>query len=213
MGELQIKRFTLGELQTNCFVVIDPNENNCIIVDPGENPEDVLQFVNNRKVDYILLTHAHHDHIAGLNELRKQTNALVVIHHEEAQWLIDPILNLSNRQQRRIVCDWPDIVLYGGEVIKWNDQSIKAIHTPGHSPGSMCYLIGDYLFSGDTLLEGLIGTTEIPYGDRELLKKSIKDRLFTLDDRVKVLPGHGRETTIGNERKYNVFPKIKRFSF
>ncbi|PWA11794.1 MBL fold metallo-hydrolase [Pueribacillus theae] len=213
MSSLKVKCFTLGQLKTNCFVITDKINNNCVVIDPGEDPEPVLRYIKDKTVDYILLTHSHHDHIAGLNEIRKMTGGLVAIHHEEAQWLLEPNLNLSYQSKNPIVCNWPDIVLYGGEVIKWNNHLIKSIHTPGHSPGGTCYLIEQYLFSGDTLMEGVIGITYgVPYGNREKLKQSIRNKLFTLEDGIKVMPGHGNLTSIGMEKRYNLLPNVKSFS-
>lgn len=180
-------------------------------------PIKVMTFIsgklkNNSYIvtDYILLTHCHFDHILGLNEIKKYTDAPVVAHHSEADWLIDPDLNGSNLTKNRVVSEYPDILLNGDESLTCGSITIKVIHTPGHSPGSTCFLINDhYLFTGDTLLTGMVGPTNIPFGDRELLVDSIRNKLFSLAGDILVYPGHGRETSIEYERKHNLLPNIK----
>ncbi|WP_209122682.1 MBL fold metallo-hydrolase [Alkalihalobacillus sp. BA299] len=211
METLIIKTFSLGQLQTNCYVVTDINETFCMIVDPGEEPDDVIEYVRDKKVDFIFLTHCHHDHIAGLNKIKQHTNAPVAVHHTEAMWLTTPSLNLSEKQETPIICNWPDILLNGEEMLKCGPYLLKVIHTPGHSPGSTSYLLENYLFSGDTLLNGLIGPTEIPFGNRNQIKTSVKEILFQLDESIQVYPGHGHTTTIGHEKKYNLLPNLKVF--
>ncbi|WP_216829727.1 MBL fold metallo-hydrolase [Alkalihalobacterium elongatum] len=202
MSPVVIKKYVYGELKTNSYVVTDHEKSFYIVIDPGENPQNLINEVGNKKVDYILLTHCHYGHIAGLNLLRDYTGASVIVHHTEAEWLLSPSLNLSSQKDNPIICDWPDILLNGDELIKCSNLTIKAIHTPGHSPGSTCFLINNtYLFSGDTLLAGRAGPTNTPYGNRMLLKRSIKDNLLTLDNNIRVFPGHGIDTTMEIEKK------------
>lgn len=211
MNDVYIQRFILGELKTNGYVITD-DHSFCVIIDPGEDPHEIIQMIRKRKVDYILLTHSHHDHIAGLNSIKEYTDAPVVVHHLEADWLLDPQLNQSSKRSKPIISQWPDILLNGDEIIQCGSTFIKAIHTPGHSPGSTCYLFNhQILFSGDTLLAGIVGPTQLPFGDRELLKKSIREKLFQLPGDITVYPGHGKNTTILYEKEHNIFPNIKYF--
>jgi hydroxyacylglutathione hydrolase len=211
MKPLTIQRFTLGELHTNSYVVTD-DETFSIIIDPGENPFEMMDYVRKRKVDYILLTHCHFDHIAGLNMVKDYTDASVVVHQSEAEWLLDPSLNRSIETISPIVSEWPDILLQGDELIQCGALTIKAIHTPGHSPGSTCFLLnGKYLFTGDTLLSGVVGPTNIPFGDRDRLKDSIRSKLFCLPGEISIYPGHGGNTTIEFERSNNLLPNMKNF--
>lgn len=211
MKPLTIQKFTFGKLQSNSYAITD-EETFCIVIDPGEEPQLLLNYIRNRKVDYILLTHGHYDHIAGVNEVKEATDASVVIHHSEADFLINPKLNLSFGHEKQIKCEWPDILLNGDELVKCGALSVKVIHTPGHSPGSISYLLNDhYLFSGDTLLAGLIGPTDLPFGNREQLKASIQDKLFSLPDEVVLYPGHGELSEIRREKETNQFPNLKSF--
>lgn len=211
MKPLSVEKFTFGKLQSNSYAVTD-EESFCIIIDPGENPQALLNYIRHRKVDYILLTHGHYDHIAGVNEIKGATDASVVIHHSEADFLIDPMLNLSQGKEKPVICEWPDILLNGDELVKCGSLSVKVIHTPGHSPGGVCYLLNDhYLFTGDTLLAGLIGPTNLPSGNRDQLKASIMNELFKLPDDVILYPGHGEKSVIGTEKETNQFPNLKSF--
>ncbi|WP_223593789.1 MBL fold metallo-hydrolase [Neobacillus bataviensis] len=211
MKSLKIQPFTLGNLQTNSYVISD-EDSFCIIIDPGENPFELMEYIGNRKVDYILLTHCHYDHIAGVNLLKNKTDALVVAHQLEAEWLLDPNLNGSAKTNTPIISEWPDILLIGDEWIQCGSLNIRAIHSPGHSPGSTCFLINEaYLFTGDTLLAGVVGPTNLPFGDRELLKESIKNKLFSLPGDFIIYPGHGETTTLEFERNYNLMPNMKTF--
>ena len=209
MKPLIIKKFTTGRLRSNTYVIKD-GESFCIVIDPGEHPEEFIRYIGKNKIDYILLTHCHYDHISGLNTLRRHTDASVVVHQAEADWLLDSNLNRSMQTEHPFICEWPDVLLNGEELIKCGPHTIKVIHTPGHSPGSVCYLINDnYLFSGDTLLAGLVGPTNLPFSDRDLLKHSVINSLFTLDSHIKVYPGHGEESSIGLEKEFNLLPNIK----
>jgi hydroxyacylglutathione hydrolase len=211
MESLKIQQFTLGRLKTNSYVITD-EKSFCIIIDPGEDPYALTQYIGKRKVDYILLTHCHYDHIAGLNLLKNYTDASVIVHHSEAEWLLDPDLNRSAKTDTPIISEWPNILLNGDELIQCGSLSIKAIHTPGHTPGSTCFLLNNnYLFTGDTLLAGIVGPTNLPYGDRKLLKESIINRIYSLSGNIIIYPGHGETTSLEFERTYNLLPNIKTF--
>jgi len=210
MGEIKIQLFISGTLRSNCFVVT--SDEGCVVIDPGDCAEEVISYIEDQKIDYILLTHGHYDHIAGVKRLKKHTDALVGIHQLEAKWLLEPRLNRSINTSNPIYGEWPDILFTGEEVIQCGVMNLKVLHTPGHSPGSVSYVFNDgCVFTGDSLLAGFIGPTNLPYSDRGLLKHSIKKSLFTLPEKIVVYPGHGPETTIGFEKENNTFPNVKEF--
>lgn len=195
MKEINVKVFTMGELNTNCYVIFRETDQSAVVIDPGAYSEDLLEFCRMFKVSYILVTHTHYDHVAGLNPIKSLTNAKIVVHSDEVRWLPEK----------------PDVIISGDCELGWGEQIINVIHNPGHSPGGLSYVIGDFVFTGDTLMEGLIGPTDIPFSDRQQLITSIKDKLFVLNDELVVYPGHGNSTTIGFEKVNNPFPKIKDF--
>ncbi len=172
-------RIIVGELQTNCYIIESKGKG--VIVDPGAEPEEILRKSKETKIILILLTHNHFDHIGGVIKLKAITSAITAIH--SLDWI-----------------DGFDKELNDGEKIKFEDEQIDVIHTPGHTPGSCCFLVKDNLFSGDTLFPGGLGNTSLPGGDENEIYRSIRDKLLILPDETKVYPGHGPSTTIGNER-------------
>ncbi|MGE5703774.1 MAG: MBL fold metallo-hydrolase [Clostridia bacterium] len=179
-----------------------------IVIDPGMEPDVLLAALSNEKVVAILLTHAHLDHIGGLNDVRKLTGAPVYIHPLEQDWLTDPNLNGSARWSHitpLIVCERAEHELADGQKLEVAGFAIDVLHTPGHSPGSCSFVIGQHCFGGDVLFAQSIGRTDLPGGNYETLMESIQDKLFELDDTTIVYPGHGPKTTIEREKMYNPF--------
>ncbi|BCJ85773.1 MBL fold metallo-hydrolase [Effusibacillus dendaii] len=205
---MHIQGFALGAFQTNCYVLTDEDHKTAIIIDPGYGPDIVLDAVDGYKVEHILLTHAHLDHIGGLQQLKQATGAPISIHINEKDWLTDPMLNGSGR--------WPQIsgpitgpaadrFVAEGDKIQFADTEISVLFVPGHSPGSVAYVAGDQVFAGDTLFFGSIGRTDLPGGDHDTLIDSIRRKLYVLPNQTIVYPGHGPETTIERERQSNPF--------
>lgn len=201
---MEIKNIVLGSIGTNCYLI--SSEKAAVVIDPGFACEEVLEFLNSNssKERVILLTHCHFDHIGFAKTLREKTNSKIVIGKLDAQGLSDNNVNLSNLFG--VPCEnfSADTTLDDQEIFTVGDIEIKAIHTPGHTVGGVCYLIENVLFSGDTLFCESIGRTDFPGGDLGVLNASLK-KLLTLPEKTIVFAGHGPRTTILHEKNYNPF--------
>ena len=201
-------RFRLGELLTNCYLIADEITKNAVVFDAPDNAEKILEYLNENGLTLkkILLTHAHFDHILALKPLMDATNAGCVLHEIEEQYLLDPALNLAGDKADEMGIPESYTLIKDNDTISVDGLKIKVIHTPGHTAGSVCYLVNDAtLISGDTLFSGSIGRFDFPLGSFENEINSIKNKLMILDDEVKVCPGHGFSTTIGKQRKDNPY--------
>jgi glyoxylase-like metal-dependent hydrolase (beta-lactamase superfamily II) len=204
---MEIKKLSLGQIGTNCYVIWDENSKEAAVIDPGFVDQRIMAIINQNmlNVKYILLTHGHFDHIGGVKEIKNLTGAKVFIHEDEKDSLVDPQKNLSYLTGISIAQDPADGFLLDGDELFLGDLKIDVIYTPGHSKGGVSFLAKDTLFSGDALFNTSIGRTDFSGGDPKELLESIRSKLFVLNDAVKVLPGHGENTTIGYEKKYNPF--------
>ena len=203
---VQIYPIVVGRLQTNCYIVHSKDE--AIVIDPGDEGERILNFLNDLRVNpkLIVATHTHFDHVLGVDTVRMKTHAPFAIHKEDL-----PMLEvMQQRVQQFMGFKVPpppkvDKFLAQDNTIKVGQETIRVLHTPGHSPGSISLAGNGYVFTGDALFNQSIGRTDLPGGDLDTLVHSIKDRLFKLDDETIVHPGHGPETTIGDEKLANPF--------
>lgn len=206
---LDIKRFPLGFLWTNCYVVWN-GDNDAVVVDPGGDTTDVREFLNAEKLSlrWIMLTHGHGDHIMGVGELRGLASEGVAIHAEDADCLTSANENLSGSMGQPAVFDAAERLLRNGDVVTLGGMTITVIHTPGHTRGSCCFYAeedgGALLLSGDTLFARSVGRSDLPGGDERVLMESLK-KLANVPDGIRVYPGHGPDTTIGEERALNPF--------
>lgn len=180
------------------------------VIDPGFSPEPLIDFLTAEdwQVSKILLTHAHLDHIAGIEGLRKiYPECDILIHHEERDFLTDPSLNLSTLAGRVMTAPAPTGTFADGDQFTLGDLTFSVIHTPGHSPGGSCFYQADeeICLSGDSLFYGSVGRTDFPTSDGAALSEAIRNKLFTLPDATVVHPGHGPSTSIGGEKKHNPF--------
>ncbi|MBN1149924.1 MBL fold metallo-hydrolase [candidate division WOR-3 bacterium] len=197
---MNTKRFIVGEIQTNCYFVEDHRE--LAVIDPGGYSEEMLGFREDYVCKYIILTHNHYDHIAAVPELKRLfPEARIAIHEKDAQNLNDPMINGSFLFGMKIQEIYPDVILNKDDKIILGTSEFRVLHTPGHTEGSISLTAGDTLFSGDTLFRGGIGRCDLPCGDFNKIKKSLRS-LFDLKSNFKVLPGHGEETKLYREKKY-----------
>lgn len=200
-----IKNLVVGPLEANCIIIADENTKEDLVIDPGDEPERILDLIteNDFKTKFIVCTHAHFDHIGALPELKKETKAKIVIHHDELA---------IYQYSRDMASFWgyeiddlpqPDILVQEGYNLDIGNLRFKILHTPGHSPGGICIYGEGILVTGDTLFAGSVGRTDLFGGDIEKLKLSFK-RLMGLPDEVKVFPGHGPPSTIKQEKINNL---------
>lgn len=204
---MQIKRLVTGIYAANCYIVHGGELNEAMVVDPGGNVKDIVDYLQKcrLKAKKIILTHGHLDHIGAAEELRRITNAEILIHKKDAYMLHDAERNMSAMSGGDDISFREDGLLKDGDTIEVDEIKATVIHTPGHSAGGICLKIEDALFSGDTLFRGSIGRTDLDKGSMGALMSSIMDKLMVMPDETRVFPGHGPETSIGIERKSNPF--------
>ncbi len=209
--EMFLKRLVVGELETNCYLIGCKKTKKAVVIDPGgeEEVDLVLNFLqeNNFDLKCIINTHGHIDHIAGNNLLKAKTEALLLIHRLDADMLVDANKNFSSFMGKEIYSLPADKLLEEGDEISLGTLNLIVIHTPGHTPGGISLVLDNIVFTGDTLFAGGIGRTDLPGGSYQDLIKSIKEKLLILGDDKIIYPGHGPDSTIGEERKTNPYLK------
>lgn len=198
-----IKQFIAGQLENNMYLVADEASKKAVLIDASSNIPELIEAAKDYDVEYILLTHGHFDHIMGLSSLKQALNAKAVISKDDL--VISDNINEFTRLFGLPDTTPPTYDLYvsDGDVLNVGGLEIKVIHTPGHTEGGVCYLIDGKLFSGDTLFRESVGRTDLFGGNFKKLSDSIKNKLFKLDGKIEVYPGHGDMTTIEHEKKYN----------
>ena len=208
-----VETFPVGPLQCNCTVLADPVSREAVVIDPGDEPERILRALEGAKLKAVALlhTHAHLDHITASRAVKESTGAPIRLHPADR-----PLYDALPEQAAffGLSADAPlppDAPLSDGEIVRFGPYRLRTIHTPGHTPGSTCFLLeGDspVLFSGDTLFRRSIGRTDLWGGDTEAILASIRDRLFPLDGSTPVVCGHGDDTTIAEEKRLNPFAAL-----
>jgi len=203
--------FTVGALYTNCYVVGCNETKEALIIDPGFDTELVAKRILREadqlelQIKYIVNTHGHPDHIAGNGIVKKLTSAPILIHEYDAPMLTRATENLTMLFGLRTASLPPaDRILHNGDAIKVGEVMLRVLHTPGHTRGSISILGNDVVFTGDTLFAGSIGRTDLPDSSPKEIMSSLK-KLTILQDHIKVYPGHGPASTIGEEKKSNPF--------
>lgn len=202
-----IKTLAVGPFMANCYILGCEETKQAAVIDPGGDIDKILLSLaeSGLRVNSIINTHAHMDHAAGNGELKAATGAELLLHELEV-----PLL----RHIKTSAASWglsvedsppPDRTLADGETVSFGTVSLTVIHTPGHSPGGISLYTNGCVFVGDTLFAGSIGRTDLPGGNYNTLISSIKNKLFPLGDAVRVFTGHGPETTIEREKRFNPF--------
>lgn len=199
------KRLPIGMYSSNCYILGDNGEG--IIIDPGADSEIIMENVIKLGliIKYIVITHAHVDHICKVEEVRKKTGAKVAVHQLDADGLTDSRYNGSALFGLNYTYNAADILLKDGDVLEAGGLNFEIIHTPGHSAGGICIKVGNSIFTGDTLFRNSIGRTDLGNGDQEELLNSIKEKIMIFPDEVDLFPGHGTASTIGYEREHNPY--------
>ncbi|MCK5286869.1 MAG: MBL fold metallo-hydrolase [Thermodesulfovibrionia bacterium] len=203
-----VNKITVGPLEENCFLISDKETKDAIIIDPGDEPDRIVNLIkkNGLKINVIVCTHAHFDHVSALGDIKKETDAKVLIHKDDAE-LYEKVKDQAALWGYDINdIPKPDVLLEEGDDIQAGNLTFKVLHTPGHSPGSICLYGEESIFTGDTLFCGSVGRTDFFGGDILQLKESFR-RLMGLPEDTKVFSGHGPETTIGQEKQSNFFHK------
>jgi hydroxyacylglutathione hydrolase len=199
----------VGILQCNCSILGDETSHEAIVVDPGDDIPKIMALLakHSLTVEQILITHAHIDHIAGAQKLKRLTGAPILYNQRDL-----PLVKMMDEQAGWIGVAIPEVAppddnLNDGKLIAITGLSGSILHTPGHTEGSVCLHLPDQslLIAGDTLFAGSVGRTDLPGGDTRTLIRSIHTKLFPLPDETIVIPGHGPNTTIGEEREFNPF--------
>ncbi|HSO94146.1 MAG TPA: MBL fold metallo-hydrolase [Candidatus Dormibacteraeota bacterium] len=179
-----LNAFAVEPYDNNVYILSDPLSKDALLIDAANNVDRILAELKGLSLSHILTTHGHPDHVQAAAAVRRATGALFTCHPGDAGMM--PIA--------------PDVEARDGDRFRFGAYELQAIHTPGHTPGSLCFLIEDRLFTGDTLFPGGPGNTSGPGASFPTIITSIRDRLFSLDGGIRVLPGHGKPTTIGDER-------------
>jgi glyoxylase-like metal-dependent hydrolase (beta-lactamase superfamily II) len=208
-NELMVRGIVVGVFQENCWVVGNRRTGEGICIDPGDQPEEILALARDMGVaiKYIANSHAHVDHILGVHGVHSATGAKFLLHENDLELLQTGWKGAAQRFGLDIEQGPPDpdMFVVDGDTVEVDGLQLKAITTPGHTPGSVSYYTKGMLFSGDTLFRGSIGRTDLPGGDMVQEMTSICDRLLVLPDDTLVLPGHMEQTTVEFEKAHNPF--------
>jgi hydroxyacylglutathione hydrolase len=204
---LIIKELVVGPLMANCFIFGCDETKEAVVIDPGGDADRILFSLadSGLNVKYIINTHGHFDHVAANGKIKDATGADILIHPLDASMLGSLSTNAALfgiSVENSPPCDQ---TIEEGDTVSFGKITLKVIHTPGHTPGGISLYTDKIVFVGDTLFAGSIGRTDFPGGDFNTLISSIRTKLFKMDDDVRVLSGHGPETSIGSEKRFNPF--------
>lgn len=202
-----LERLEVTSFLMNCYIIGCEKTRACAIIDPGGSfsviDEKIIDLGLEPKM--ILLTHGHSDHIGAVQELKDKYNIPVYIHELDAEFIKNPDLNHSYDLFRKIISIDYDNLLKDGQIIELGELKIEVIHTPGHTPGGVCFKVENIILTGDTLFNHSIGRTDLEGGSMDDIISSIVNKILIYDDEVKLYPGHNSSTSIGVEKKENMF--------
>lgn len=185
-SNLELKQFSVGSMDNNVYILIDPQTGDSVLFDAPTDAPQILRALEGTHLRAILMTHTDRDHVEALDEMKKATGAPIGVHIDDADRLPVP----------------QDFTIEDGQTLNLGSIELRAMHTPGHSPGHLCYVTGDILISGDTLFPGGPGATRGSTERFNQIMEAIRTKLFVLPDSTKVYPGHGKGTTIGAEKPH-----------
>ena len=181
---LRIERLELGPFGTNAYIVTCRRTRDSVLIDAPAEPNTIKEKLKNTIPQYILLTHNHIDHIGALTQLRAELKVPLAAHNSDTKNLAPP----------------PEILLNDGDTVRLGDLKFTVLHTPGHTPGSLCFMVGHYLISGDTIFPGGPGRTGSPNDFKQIIR-SITEKVFALPDDTQIYPGHGNSSVLKNEKE------------
>ncbi len=204
---MKIHKFTIGNFEVNNYLVHTVDSPYAILIDAGENPGIILNKIDELRLNlkYLINTHGHGDHIAGNEMILQYTDAILMIHELDSQYLSDPSLNLSAFFGMELHSPPPQKLLKDGDKILLDNLELKILHTPGHTPGHISIWCDKHAFVGDVIFRDSIGRTDLPLASNQQLIDSIRKKIFTLPADTILNPGHGPNTTVGDEKAFNPF--------
>ena len=205
---MKVEKFVTGIISTNCYLAVNEETRQTAVIDPAACPSYLMGHIKSEglKIEAVLLTYGHFDHIMGLDGFLKEYDVPVYLHRDDEQLIKDPGLNQSGAYTSGYTFGSATYI-EDNETLKTAGFEFKVLHTPGHTPGGVCYYAEaeKVLFSGDTLFQSSVGRTDFPLGSMSDLVRGIREKLMVLPDDVLVYPGHMGETTIGYEKSHNPF--------
>ncbi len=200
---MKLKSYAVGPFGTNCYVLMDDVSSEIVVIDPGDNGQMLINEISKMggKPKMVLLTHSHTDHTGAVQDITEKFNIPVLINEKDDVLTQNPNMLFSKFSSTGKA----DGYLVDGQTLELGSLKIHCIETPGHTPGGMSFLVGNCLFSGDTLFKESIGRTDFPGGDYDKIISSIVNKLLVLPEEIKVLPGHGPDSSVKYEKQYNPF--------